>query len=37
LEVNFRPICKVLCEIKHFTPAHSRVMIKIQIVMLSVM
>jgi hypothetical protein len=37
LEVNFRPLCKVLCAIKHFTSAHSRVLINVQYVILSAM
>jgi hypothetical protein len=37
LEVNFRPLCKVLCEIKHYTSAHSRVLINVQYVILSAM
>ena len=37
LEVNFRPLCKALCEIKHFTSAHNLVLIKVQYVILSAM
>jgi len=35
LEVNFRSLCRVLCEIKLVISAHSRVLITVQYVILS--